>query len=180
MQAAKSGTDYARICAKYNLPISKNQIGDSGEKILGFALSYFPFFNLYFLDGKAPVEDFFGEIPDEKNPYPFLIQVKTTEKGEDAKGNLQTTLPRDKKMQLINRPVPAYLAGIDLHKIKLYLCPVFDPSLAYSTILPNHVIDFDDLDKWAYEIALLKEDVIAFWENQTNATTQKSKYKSKL
>lgn len=46
---AATGADYARICAKHNLPISKNQIGDSGEKILGFALSYFPFFNLYFL-----------------------------------------------------------------------------------------------------------------------------------
>lgn len=50
---AATGADYARICAKHNLPISKNQIGDSGEKILGFAMSYFPFFTLYFLDGNG-------------------------------------------------------------------------------------------------------------------------------
>lgn len=177
---AATGADYARICAKHNLPISKNQIGDSGEKILGFALSYFPFFNLYFLDGKAPAEDFFGEIADETNPYPFLIQVKTTEKGVDAQGRLQATLPKDKRIELANRPVPTYLAGIDLHELKLYLCPVFDPSVAYSTIPPSHVIDFDDLDVWADELALLKRDVIQFWSTHTNTPAVKPSYQSLL
>ena len=123
-----TGIEYAKICAKHNLQVSKNQIGDSGEKILGFALSYFPFFNLYFLDGKASVEDFFGEIADENNPYPFLIQVKTTEQGIDAQNRLLATLPTGKRDKLISRPVPTYLAGIDLQSITLYLCPVFSES----------------------------------------------------
>lgn len=175
-----TGSDYARICAKYNLPISKNQIGDSGEKILAFALSYFPMFNIYFLDGKAPVEDFFGEIADEDKPYPFLIQVKTTEEGVDDKGRLLATLPKEKKDQLIKRPVPTYLAGIDLHKIEVYLCPVFDKGVAYTTIPPSHVITFDSLDDWVDQLQLLKEDVIEYWENCCNGTKVKQTFKSKL
>lgn len=177
---ALTGSEYARICAAHNFPISKNKIGDSGENILGFAMSYFPVFNMYFLDGKAPIEDFFGEIADETNPYPFLIQVKTTEKGTDANGNLLATLPKNKREALVKRPVPTYLAAIDLHKIEVYLCPVFDPNIAYTTVPPTHVITFDDPDAWADIMDILRKDVIHFWEKHTDASSVKSNYKSML
>lgn len=170
---------YARICRLHNLQPDKNAIGTSGENFVAFVLNYFPFFNVFFLDGKAPIEDFFCEINDEGEPYPFLVQVKSTTTGTDDNGNLQTPLPEDKKQKLIARPIPTYLAGVDIDKMEVYLAPVFDPGVKYSTVKPNHVLKLKNRVRMANEIDLLKMDVRQYWYN-SGIVAYKPSYQSVL
>lgn len=170
---------YARICNLYNLQPDKNQIGQTGESFVAFVFCYFPFFNVYFLGDKAPIEDFFCEINDENSPYPFLIQVKSTTGGTTGAGSLNATLPEDYKNALINRPIPTYLAGFDVDKMEVYLAPVFDPSVKYGVIPNNHVLRLMNRVRMANEIELLKKDVINYWEN-SNILPYKTTYKSLL
>lgn len=179
MSQSNSVSIYARICNLYNLQPSKNEIGTSGEAFVNFALSYFPFFNIYFLDGKAPIEDFFCEVNDANFPFPFLIQVKSTTSGTTGSGSLSVTLPEDKKDALIKRPVPTYLAGVNIDKMEVYIAPVFDPTVKYGVIPPKHVIRLKNRVKMAKEIDLLKQDVINYWLN-CGINTFKSTYTSKL
>lgn len=179
MPTATTITEYARLCAKYNLPIDKNDIGESGEKLVAFVLCYFPFFRVYFLDGKAPIEDFMGEINDEATPYQFLVQVKATTEGTNGVGNLKAQLEESKRLALINRPIPTYLAGVDLNKQEVYFCPVFEKSVKYGVIPAKHVIKVTDLTNWATEMENLKQDVIDYWQ-QSGALPFKPTYKSKL
>ncbi len=179
MPATSSITEYARLCAQYNLPPKKNEIGESGEKLVAFVLCYFPFFRVYFLDGKAPIEDFLGEINDEATPYQFFVQVKATTEGTNGAGNLKVQLEEPKRLALINRPIPTSLAGVDLNKLEVYFCPVFDVSVKYGVIPANHVVKVPDLPNWAKEMDNLKQDVIDYWQ-QSGTVTFKPTYKSKL
>lgn len=179
MPTATTITEYARLCAQYNLPPKKNDIGESGERLVAFVLCYFPFFRVYFLDGKAPIEDFLGEINDEATPYPFFVQVKATTEGTNRAGNLKAQLEEPKRLALINRPIPTYLAGVDLNKLDVYLCPVFDENMTYGVIPAKHVIKVTDLPNWAKEMENLKQDIIGYWQ-QSRAITFKPTYKSKL
>lgn len=179
MPTTASITEYARLCAQYNLPLDKNDIGESGEKLVAYILCYFPFFRVYFLDGKAPIEDFLGEINNEKTPYPFFVQVKSTTEGTNGAGNLKAQLEESKRLALINRPIPTYLAGVDLNKMEVYFCPVFDVSVKYGVIPAKHVVKVTDLTNWAKEMEALKQDVIDYW-TQSRVVTYKPTYKSKL
>ena len=170
---------YKEVNAQYNLPIDKNDIGESGEKLVAYILCYFPFFRVYFLDGKAPIEDFLGEINNEVTPYPFFVQVKATTEGTNGAGNLKAHLEESKRLAFINRPIPTYLAGVDLNKLEVYFCPVFDVSEKYGVIPAKHVVKVTDLTNWAKEMETLKQDVIAYWQ-QSGAVIYKPTYKSQL
>ncbi len=172
-------SQYAQLCQQYNIPPSKNDIGESGEKLVAFILCYFPFFRVYFLDGKAPIEDFLAEINDEGTPYPFFIQVKSTTEGVNGAGSLIAHLEEQKRVALINRPIPTYLAGVDLNKQEVYLCPVYDPSVKYGVIPSKHVIKMVDQLNWAKEMDGLRQDVIRFWQ-QSGGIGFKPTYKSQL
>lgn len=173
-------SQYLALCAQYNVTPDKNHSGDSGEKVVGALLSRFAFFNIYFLDGKAPIEDFVGEVADANKPYPFFVQVKSTIQGVDKYGKLQASLEDSKRLALLKRPIPTYLAGVDLNKLEVYLAPVFDSNVKYSTVPPSHVFGFNDDAKLAVQMNLLKDDIINFWDNQTDAPAKKTTYKSLL
>lgn len=179
MPVVSSITEYARLCQEYNLPIDKNNVGESGEKLVAYILCYFPFFRVYFLDGKAPIEDFLGEINNESTPYPFFVQVKSTTEGTNGVGNLNTQLEDSRRLALINRPIPTYLAGVDLNKLEVYFCPVFDVNVKYGVIPAKHVVKVTDLTNWAKEMSALKQDVINYWQ-LSGAVNFKPTYKSNL
>ena len=84
-----------------------------------------------------------------------------------------------KRLALINRPIPTYLAGVDLNKLEVFFCPVFDANVKYGVIPAKHVVKVTDLTNWAKEMEALKQDVIAYWQ-QFGAVTYKPTYKSKL
>lgn len=179
-QNQQSTSQYLALCKQYNVVPDKNQTGDSGEKVVGALLSRFPFFNIYFLDGKAPIEDFVGELTDPDKPYPFFVQVKSTVLGVDNGGKLQASLEESKRQALLKRPIPTYLAGVDINSLEVYIAPVFDPNKKYSTVPSTHVIGFANDQLLVSEMELLRNDIIQFWEQHTNSTSQKTTYKSLL
>lgn len=172
-------TDYLSMCMHFNLPISSNQIGTSGENLVVAMLSYYPFFHVYFLDGKAPVEDIFVELSDKETPYPFLVQVKSTTHGVDSQGALHASLTDAKKNELIKRPLPTYLVGVDLDTRDMYICSVFQRKQSFSKIRSRRVVNISDSDGIIREMSLLKNDVVSFWK-KTNVCRKKKQFNSRI
>lgn len=155
------------------MPISCNYIGDQGESIFTTRISKGGTFKVYFLGEKAPIVDFLIETVEQNSSYYFLVQVKGTEQGYLKCGNLNARVDNEKMKELLKRLLPTYVAGVDIKKEIVYLCPAFTPETKYHSILTKHKLELADKQASDATIKLLKQDVVKFWQN-----SEVSKYKS--
>lgn len=146
---------------------TQNAIGDRGESIFTTRISEFYQFNVYFLGEKAPIVDFLLEVEDTDKPYYFLIQVKSTTKGYHRKtGYIKAVISNSKLLELIKRPLPTYIAGVDVNNEIVYINPAFDTSVSYSSGMPvSHLLDRTKQVVSKATLDLLIQDVKNFWDN---------------
>ena len=159
---------------------TSNIVGDRGENVFRTRITQYGMFSAYFLGEKAPIEDIFLEINDSATPYSCLVQIKSTEKGYTKKDkNLKVTVSKKKFEQLLNRPLPTYVAGVDLNKEVVFITPAFNKQDRQSSMKTNHKLDFNDPLITKNTLDNLKKDIINYW-NQMNVSNVKSTYKSQL
>lgn len=158
-----------------------NDIGDYGESIFKTRLTEHYMFKIYFLGEKTPIEDFLVELNDTTHPYQFLVQVKSTEKGYNKKsGYVKARVSDFKRDELIKRPLPTYVAGVDTVNEIVYICPAFDNSVSFSNGIPiKHPLSKTNPVITLQTLNLLADDVRDFW-NSSHAFSYKQVYKSKL
>lgn len=157
-----------------------NAVGDRGESIFSSRITFEYKFKVYFLGEKAPVGDFILEINDETTPYECMVQVKATEAGYQPDGRLKAKVSTAKMQELINRPLPAYVAGVDITSETVYIAPAFNDTHNYATSIPvTHKLAQNDSVASRATIAALKQDIIDFW-NKSGLSTYKSTFVTAL
>ncbi len=157
-----------------------NAVGDRGESIFNSRITFEYHFKVYFMGEKAPVGDFILEINDETTPYECMIQVKSTEAGYQPDGRLKAKVPTVKMQQLINRPLPTYVAGVDIRTETVYIAPAFNATHNYATSMPvTHKLALNDSVASRATIAALKQDIINYWNN-SGLSTYKSTFATSL
>lgn len=154
------------------MKITTNSIGEIGEMIVSIRLMEYGLIAVYLLGGKVPAFDILAElIPQNKNekPYQFLVQVKSTlDKNPYVKknGNIRTPVPDKKLKNLIGRPLPTYVAGVDLNTNDVYLVPAFDRNKSYKNSIPTNfklVAEAKNRNN-EKQLKCLKADVIKYWQ----------------
>lgn len=166
-----------------------NQIGDRGEVVASLVLTTGYIFSCYHLGGKTPAFDLIIEISethDSERSYQALIQVKATESDSPFKnsgihqGDIITPVPKKKLHNLIKRPLPSYVMGVDINGSVHHLAPAFNPAISYSSgIPPKLVFDTNNKDHHLAALHRLKEDIINYWESY-NMHINKPRYQSIL
>ena len=153
------------------MALSTNVIGDIGEMEVSTRLMETGLFIVFLLGGKVPVFDLLVEIvPDanaQEKPYQFLVQVKSTQEANPytkRTHRLKTPVPNDKLNALIDRPLPSYVAGVDINTSDVYLVPAFDRGAGYGGSIPDtfRLIKGNKAVNTAL-LQRLKNDVIAYW-----------------
>lgn len=141
-------------------------IGTQGEMLASVILQTDEVFTVHLLGGNVEAFDLYVEINDKTHPYPFLVQVKTTDmdKRYDTNG-IKTPVP-DKKMKwLVDRLVPTYVAGFDLRDFKMYVAPAFNTRTSFAKGIPvNHVMELTNRNTTAAVLHQLKNDVMNYWQ----------------
>lgn len=165
--------------------MNTNVIGDIGEMEVSIRLMESRLFMVFLLGGKVPAFDLLAEIlPDENEmPYQFLIQVKTTDELNPytvGDHRLKTPVPDKKLNALIDRPLPSYVAGVDLNTNDVYIVPAFDRNAGYGGSIPTTFL-LRKGNKAANIIQLqrLKDDVINYWRG-LNVDAYKPSFNSAL
>lgn len=152
--------------------MNPNVIGDLGEMVVSIRLMETGLFRVFLLGGKVPAFDLLAEIMPIGNeqPYQFLIQVKTTEgiQYPYTKKNhrLKTPIHRAALRSLIARPLPTYVAGLDLNTYDLFIVPAYNMNAGYSNSIPTTFL-LQRGNKMANTVQLrrLKTDVQNYWRN---------------
>lgn len=160
---------------------AQNDIGEFGEAIFKARLTQDYNFKVYFMGDKAVAVDFLVEINDTATPYQFLVQVKSTINGYYKKtGFVKAYMPDAKRNDLLLRPLPTYVAGVDVNEEKVYISPVFNNTVSFEKGIPvAHLLSKQDPVATQQTMDLLKRDVIAFW-NASGINHYKSSYRSLL
>lgn len=158
---------------------STNIVGERGENIFRTRITQYGIFSAYFLGEKAPIEDILLEINDEKTPYSCLIQIKSTEQGYNKKKQLKVSVPKKKFKALLNRPLPTYVAGVDLNNEIVFITPAFKDLDRTASMKTNNKLDFNDQITTKNTLDELKNDIINYW-NSMNVLNVKSNYNSKI
>lgn len=123
------------------MKITTNSIG---EMIVSIRLMEYGLIAVYLLGGNVPAFDILAElIPQNKNekPYQFLVQVKSTLDTNPyvkKNGNIRTPDPDKKLKNLIGRPLPTYVAGVNLNTEEVYLAPAFNNNISYKSSIPTN------------------------------------------
>lgn len=157
----------------------QNSIGLRGESIFTTRITQGNIFNVYFLGDKAPIVDFLVEINDAKTPYAFMVQVKSTIRGYDTVGNLKVGVVKDKYQALLKRPLPTYIAGVDVNTETVYICSAFYDKKYVKSLPTKYKLKFTSPVITARVLDLLKTDVINYW-NSCQTTRRKKNFKSSL
>lgn len=169
------------------MALSTNVIGDIGEMEVSTRLMETGLFIVFLLGGKVPVFDLLVEIvPDanaQEKPYQFLVQVKSTQEANPftkRTHRLKTPVPNDKLNALIDRPLPSYVAGVDINTSDVYLVPAFDRGAGYGGSIPDtfRLIKGNKAVNTAL-LQRLKNDVIAYWHG-LNIDVYKPSFNSAL
>ena len=169
------------------MALSTNAIGDIGEMTVSIRLMEFGLINVFLLGGKVPAFDLLAElIPQnvQDKPYQFLIQVKSTNDAHpytkrDRK--LKTPVPNKKLQALIDRPLPTYVAGVDLNTSDVYLVPAFDRTISYRNSIPTNFKFIGKPKKSSNKRKLqrLKDDIIQYWQ-RLNIDNDKPNFNSTI
>lgn len=162
-----------------------NAIGDIGEMTVSIRLLEFGLINVFLLGGKVPAFDLLAElIPQnaQEKPYQFLIQVKSTDIAHPytkIDRRLKTPVPDEKYQALIDRPLPTYVAGVDLNTSDVYLVPAFDRAKSFRNSIPTgfKLIGKPKKDSNKREIQRLKDDIVQYWQH-LNIDNYKPHYNS--
>lgn len=156
-----------------------NAMGARGESIFKTRITEHYLFTGDFLGDKFPIVDFLLEVNDPTGSYPFLIQVKSTEKGYDANGHLQIKVPKTKYKALQRKPLPTYVAGVDVNNEIVYLCSAFQKNKTISSMPTTHCLKFSRKKRTMNTLLLLRQDVINYWDG-LYTKANKDTFKSKL
>lgn len=153
----------------------QNYIGDRGETIFHTRITQGYKFNVYFMGEKAECIDFMLEIVDTQKPYPFYVQVKSTERGYTKKdGRINAKIASGKLKALAKRPIPTYVAAVDVPQEKVYICPAFQGTEEYTSSMPvTHILEKGNPNSQA-TLDWLVKDVIRFWEKNNAIAIKKS------
>lgn len=156
-------------------------IGSQGEMLVCVTLQIGELIRIQHLGGVVPAFDIYAELNDKNHPYPFLIQVKTTNMDTRYNGQgIITPVPDQKLKWLVDRPIPTYVAGYDLVELKMYLAPAFNTRVSYSGHVPiNHVLELTNPMAAMGVLRQLRRDVINYWQS-VNITHHKEYYTSQL
>ena len=169
------------------MALTTNAIGDIGEMTVSIRLMEFGLINVYLLGGKVPAFDLLAElIPQnaQEKPYQFLIQVKSTDVAQPytKKGRrLKTPVPDKKFQALIDRPLPTYVAGVDLKTADVYLVPAFDRAKSFRNSIPTgfKLIGKPKKDYNKRKLQRLKDDIVLYWQH-LNIDNYKPHYNSMI
>lgn len=156
-----------------------NAIGDHGEKIFAMRISQHHMFSVYFLGDKAPIVDFLLEINDSKTPFAFMVQVKSTEKALGKSKTLGVKVSKEKYKGLLRRPLPTYIAGVDIPNETVYLCSAFKDKTHLPSMPTKYCLKFSRPKSTLNTLNLLKQDVIRYWKDARIAN-HKKKFVSSL
>lgn len=159
-----------------------NIIGDVGECTAFIRLSQNGIFRVYLLGGKTPSFDLLVELNDNNHPYPFLVQVKATvqvNKYTTDNKFIKTPVPTKKYHALLNRPLPTYIAGLDIDNEVMFLYPAYDPTLSTNKIATTYRLSKEAKKKSLKNLQKLKDDVVQYWTNSGMDAFKKT-YTSKL
>ena len=167
------------------MALTTNAIGDIGEMTVSIRLLEFGLFNVYLLGGKVPAFDLLAElIPQnaQEKPYQFLIQVKSTDIAHPytkIDRRLKTPVPDKKYQALIDRPLPTYVAGVDLNTSDVYLVPAFDRVKSFRNSIPTgfKLIGKPKKDSNKRKLQRLKDDIVQYWQH-LNIDNYKPHYNS--
>ena len=131
--------------------------------------------------GVVPAFDIYAELNDSDHPYPFLVQVKTTNKGyRYTRYGIITPVPDEKLKWLVDRPVPTYVAGYDLIELKMYLAPAFNTRVSYSGHIPlTHMLELTNPIAAEGVLRQLRRDIMNYWQS-ANIPNHKQYYISQL
>ena len=160
---------WLRSKIRFIMALTTNAIGDIGEMYVSIRLTENGLFQTFLLGGKVPSYDIIAEIiPDNDNekPYQFLIQVKTTIDIQPFTVNdhrLKTPVPKEKYDALVDRPLPSYIAGVDLNTYNVYLVPAFDRNARYGGSIPTSFCLIPGDPNNIAKLQRLKSDVINYW-----------------
>ena len=154
------------------MALTTNAIGDIGEMTVSIRLMEFGLFSVYLLGGKVPAFDLLAElIPQnaQEKPYQFLLQVKSTDVAHPytkIDRRLKTPVPDNKLQALIDRPLPTYVAGVDLNTADVYLVPAFDRTNSYRNSIPTgfKLIGKPKKTSNKRQLQRLKDDVTNYWQ----------------
>lgn len=147
-----------------------NSIGSDGENIASLRLTKHDVFNVSFLGEKFPISDLLLEINDTANPYLALIQVKTTNSDpryNKGNGNMKTPVPDDKLKAFWNRPIPTYVAGVDLRDEVIFIAPAYANNGLYPSIPLKLRLDNLNPAHDINELNRLKEDILNFYNTHS-------------
>ena len=156
-----------------------NALGERGESIFKTRITQGNLFAIFFLGDKAPIVDFFMEINDENTPYPFLVQVKSTTRGYNEQGKLKVRVSLKKYKALYARPLPTYIAGVDIKNETVYICSAFSDKKNLKSMDTRFRLKLSSPVRTKRVLELLKQDVIDYWTNSSISTHKKS-FKSSL
>lgn len=153
----------------------RNIIGSRGEMLATAILMTGQIFYAELLGGKVPSFDVYVEIFDMDKPYPFLVQIKTTTMTDMYnQSSIKTPVPDDNLIALTNRPIPTYVAGFDMLQNILYIAPAFSGTEHYPSIPIVHKVELSNPAAAEIELRKLKDDVLAFYDNNNIPTIKKS------
>ena len=158
---------------------NQNTIGERGEFIFNSRITQYGIFSAYFFGEKAPIVDFLLQINDENTPFSCLIQIKSTEQGYNSQKKLKVNVPQKKFEALIKRPLPTYIAGVDLNKEIVFITPAFSLNDRQSSMKTNNKLDYNDPKITQNTLNELKSDIINYW-NKMKVINIKSSFKSQL
>lgn len=145
-----------------------NIIGDNGERYAAIRLTQGQLFDVIELGGKTPAFDLLCRINDTLKPYQFLVQVKGTETDiftTKAPIRIKTPVPKKKYMPLQKRPMPTYVAGVNIDNGDVYIAPAFETANKYGGSIPtSYRLSLSDKAGSLANLIRLKNDIIDYWD----------------
>lgn len=104
-----------------------------------------------------------------KKPYQFLIQVKSTNGINPytiRNHRLKTPIKKANLSELIDRPLPSYIAGVDLNTGDVFIVSAFDRNAKFSnSIHTTFRLIRGNRTRNTLQLQQLKTDVNNYWQN---------------
>lgn len=151
----------------------KNEIGDLGESLFKVAITREYKFRPLYLGEKWPISDFYIELIGTNKTMFFIVQIKATDKGFWANGNLKVNLPKKKLHELNSYYCPTYLAGVDNTSGRVFMTAINKNSRKGISSLPA------TFELTTANRKILYDEIERFWSN-SNIESYKRAFKHKV